>query len=80
MTTDETYPVRQIADFTPELASKSIFVKIDLLKGYHQIPVADKDDALWAQECRPGFSEADGRNPGRHFQGICLYRRHLSRL
>ena len=43
ITTDDQYPVRQLTDFTSELAGKSIFSKIDLLKGYHQIPVADED-------------------------------------
>ena len=43
MTTDDRYPVRSLQDFTSELAGKSIFSKIDLLKGYHQIPVADED-------------------------------------
>ena len=43
MTTDDQYPVRQLTDFTSELHGKSIFSKIDLLKGYHQIPVADGD-------------------------------------
>ena len=43
MTSDDQYPVRQLTDFTSELHGKSIFSKIDLLKGYHQIPVADGD-------------------------------------
>ena len=43
MTTDDQYPVRQLTDFTSELHGKSIFSKIDLLKGYHQIPVVDGD-------------------------------------
>ena len=43
MTSDDQYPVRQLTDFTSELHGKSIFSKIDLLKGYHQIPVADDD-------------------------------------
>ena len=43
MTQDDQYPVRQLQDFTLELHNKSIFSKIDLLKGYHQIPVADED-------------------------------------
>ena len=43
MTTDDKYPVRTLQDFTSELHGKSIFSKIDLLKGYHQIPVADGD-------------------------------------
>ena len=43
MTTDDQYPVRQLTDFTSELHGKSVFSKIDLLKGYHQIPVAEED-------------------------------------
>ena len=43
MTEDDQYPVRQLTDFTSELHGKSIFSKIDLLKGYHQIPVAEED-------------------------------------
>ena len=43
MTPDDQYPVRQLADFTSELHGKKYFSKIDLLKGYHQIPVADDD-------------------------------------
>ena len=43
MTTDDKYPVRAISDFNAELHGKTIFSKIDLMKGYHQIPVADKD-------------------------------------
>lgn len=42
-TTDDKYPVRSIRDFTADLHGKKIFSKIDLMKGYHQIPVA-KDD------------------------------------
>ena len=42
-TTDDRYPVRSIQDFTAELHGKTIFSKIDLLKGYHQIPVAPED-------------------------------------
>ena len=43
MTTDDRYPVRTLQDFTSELHGKKYFSKIDLLKGYHQIPVADDD-------------------------------------
>ena len=42
-TTDDRYPVRSIQDFTAELHGKVIFSKIDLMKGYHQIPVAPED-------------------------------------
>ena len=43
MTKADRYPIRHISDFNADLAGKTIFSKIDLLKGYHQIPVA-KDD------------------------------------
>ena len=43
MTADDRYPVRTLQDFTAELHGKSIFSKIDLLKGYHQIPVNNDD-------------------------------------
>ena len=43
MTTDDRYPVRTLQDFTSELHGKVYFSKIDLLKGYHQIPVAEED-------------------------------------
>ena len=42
-TIDDKYPVRALQDFNAELYGKTIFSKIDLLKGYHQIPVADED-------------------------------------
>ena len=42
-TTDDQYPVRSLQDFTSELQGKKFFSKIDLLKGYHQIPVAPDD-------------------------------------
>ena len=43
MTPDDRYPVRTLQDFTAELQGKKIFSKSDMLKGYHQIPVADED-------------------------------------
>ena len=43
MTQDDKYPVRSIHDFNAELHGKTIFSKIDLMKGYHQIPVAPED-------------------------------------
>ena len=42
-TEDDKYPVRQLTDFTANLAGKKVFSKVDLFKGYHQIPVAPED-------------------------------------
>ena len=39
LTTDDRYPVRNLQDFNSDLRGKTIFSKVDLLKGYHQIPV-----------------------------------------
>ena len=38
LTKDDRFPVRSLMDFTADLHGKSIFSKIDLMKGYHQIP------------------------------------------
>ena len=43
VTVDDKYPVKSISDFNANLAGKKIFSKIDLLKGYHQIPVNEED-------------------------------------
>ena len=43
VTTADRYPVPHIQDFASQLAGASIFSKIDLVRGYHQIPV-DADD------------------------------------
>ena len=37
------YPVPHIQDFSANLAGARIFSKIDLVRGYHQIPVTLKD-------------------------------------
>ncbi|XP_043481250.1 uncharacterized protein LOC122510558 [Leptopilina heterotoma] len=43
VTEPDCYPVRHIQDFTHNLAGKSIFSVIDLMKAFHQIPVAEED-------------------------------------
>ena len=43
MTTDDRYPVRNLQDFNNDLRGKKFFSKVDLLKGYHQIPVNPAD-------------------------------------
>ena len=37
------YPIPRIHDFTSNLAGKCIFSKVDLIKGYHQIPIHPDD-------------------------------------
>ena len=91
-TTDDKYPVKTLTDFTANLAGKKIFSKIDLLKGYHQIPVFEGDvcktadhtiwpvhipaNAIWPQKRRPGLPTPDGRHPWRITILLRLPRRH----
>ena len=42
-TTSDRYPVPHIQDFTANLVGERIFSKIDLVRGYHQIPVHTDD-------------------------------------
>ena len=42
-TIPDRYPVRHIEDFTQTLSNKKIFSKLDLVRAYNQIPVAEKD-------------------------------------
>ena len=39
----DVYPIPHIHDFVAGLAGRTIFAKIDLVKGYHQVPVCTED-------------------------------------
>ena len=43
VTTPDKYPIPYLSDATHFLEGKTIFSKIDLIRGYHQIPVAPED-------------------------------------
>ena len=43
-TIDDRYPIPHIGDFNGNLQGKTIFSKIDLARGYHQIPMAESDN------------------------------------
>ena len=40
---EDAYPIPHIQDLAADLAGCTIFSKIDLVKGYHQIPVREQD-------------------------------------
>ena len=42
-TASDAYPIPHVHNFSAKLFGKSIFTKIDLVKGYHQIPVQAED-------------------------------------
>ena len=43
VTEDDRYPIPRIHDFTANLAGMVIFSKVDLIRGYHQVPVNPDD-------------------------------------
>ena len=43
ITTPDRYPVPNILDFPARLAKCKVFLKVDLVRGYHQIPVKEVD-------------------------------------
>ena len=48
ITTDDRYPLPHIHDFNTRLSGAKIFSKIDLIRGYHQIPMAEDSIAKTA--------------------------------
>ena len=43
MTVDDKYPLPHIHDFNERFLGAKIFSKVDLVRGYHQVPVAEAD-------------------------------------
>ena len=43
VTVADRYPVPNIQDFSAHLTGMKVFSKVDLIRGYHQIPVAEED-------------------------------------
>ena len=43
VTTNDAYPIPHVHDFAAGLSGCTVFAKIDLVKGYHQIPVRPED-------------------------------------
>ncbi|KAJ8418747.1 hypothetical protein AAFF_G00002460 [Aldrovandia affinis] len=42
-TIPDRYPVSHAQDFSARLAGKTVFSKVDLIRGYHQVPVNAED-------------------------------------
>ena len=40
---DDRYPLPHIHDFNNKLAGTSVFSVVDLVRGFHQIPMAEED-------------------------------------
>lgn len=43
VTIADRYPLPHLHDFTSNLAGKAVFTKLDLVRAYHQVPIAPKD-------------------------------------
>ena len=48
VTIPDRYPLPNIADFTAQIAGSTVFFRLDLQKGYYQIPMASMDIAKTA--------------------------------
>ena len=76
ITTPDRYPIPHIQDFASQLASKIIFLKIDLIRSYHQIPVTPSDIPKIAIITTFGLYEylchSDLKMQHKHFNGLWI--------
>ena len=76
------YPLPNVADFTSRLKGCKVFTKLDLTKGYYQVPMAPGDKPFghfeWVrmpfqtQKCRLYFSTPHGPDSWRYPALFCL--------
>jgi hypothetical protein len=84
-TTPDKYPLPNLQDLSNFLHGSTIFSKIDLEKGYHQIPMQKSDIpktaiitpfGLWAFQRRSNFSTAHGLAFSRFPLHFYIFRQH----
>ena len=72
MTVDDKYPLPHIHDFNSGLQGAKVFSKVDLIRGYHQIPVAAADVQKTAIKRGTKVPEANEPYFGRAALVLCV--------
>ena len=76
VTRPDRYPLLNIRDFTNNLRGCKFFFKLDLVKGYNQVPVSEADIcktaivtpfgvfiyAVWTEECGSNIPTLNGQD------------------
>ncbi len=84
-TTPDKYPLQNMHDLSIDIHNCTIFSKVDLVKGYHQIPVATEDIPKTAIITQFGlfeylFTPFGLSNTAQTFQNYGLYHRWFGRV